>query len=311
MQPISQQCTTTLPGHVSIKTAFASALLLLISACGGGEGDSTLSDNTSGSSQAEAYSDILLDLDAPLSQEALASIERYNVMFPASEIPPPIIDSLGNLPGWHDISTSSFKRFVYPSQNRPLRTDPHFFQFNELPENFDNNLNKLLYYVAEETGLPSVDLSNFVDVEAWTQIFGVGLRAGFNRVTFQGEKLDWFIDVLGIREDGKVLVNVIYAPIVTFDSWDGILLPLVFNGSVEDPEIFASREVFKAGTAKQKTEFYAAMVNTKVISEFNAFVTLSAGAQQAMDNAVTISACGSSNNCTISYVGGNAIADYN
>jgi len=256
------------------------------------------------------YTDVSVDLDRAVSEAERNSIQRYRSLFPTALSVPPIIDSSGNLPGWHDISPAGFSRRVYPSQNPPLKTDPHFFQFEELPENHGYSLQNLLTYVHRQSGLPAIDSTSFVDIEGWTQLFGVGLRASFKAVSFKGKEIHWFIDVLGIRADGTMLINMIYAEAAVFDSWDGILLPLVFNGHVKDPSIFTNREVFTAGTFDQKTQFYAAVVNTNLQTQYDILVSLSEGAQQAVSNAVTISECAVASNCNIYYVNGRAVANY-
>ena len=288
-------------------TGGVSAIALLsLAACGSGGsgGDPGIASDPI---QAEAYNDVSLELNRVPGDSERAAIDQYAVWFPRATAVAPIIKD-GTLPGWYNIGSGDFSRYVYPSQSPPLKADPHYFQFRETASEFDNSLAQLLAYVATQTGLP-IDASDFVEVEAYGDVFGDTLRAGFNSVVSMGENIDWFIDVL-TQADGNIVVNVIYARESVFDGWDGILLPLVFNGYVQDPGIFNNRDVFLAGTDRQKTDFYSAMINTKVLSEFGTFITLSAGAQQAMDNAVTISECALASNCTISYVGGRAVSNY-
>ena len=293
---------------LAISTVFA----ISISACGGGGGGDSGNDDSGNSNvqtQSAFYADITVEIDRVVSADDQRAITDNLSKFPRAEVVPPLITN-GALPGWFDIGIDDFSRYVYASQANPLITDPHFFQFVEQPEDHGNDFATLLQYVATETGLTATSLDDFVKVEAWFQVFGVELRVGFGSTTIDGAAIDWFMDVLGIREDGTVLVNVVYARSSVFDTWDGILLPLVLNGYVSEPSLFDNRDVFQAGTDEQKTQFYSAMVNTKVISDFGAFVDISAGAQQAMDNAVTISQCAGASNCTITYVGGVAFADY-
>ncbi len=294
--------------------AISTVAAILISACGGSSGGDSIglgsdSGNSNVQTPSASYTDITVDIDRVVSAEDQRAISDNLSKFPRAEAVPPLITN-GGLPGWFDIGTDEYSRFVFPSQANPLITDPHFFQFVEQPADHGNDFGTLLQYIATETGLTATSLDDFVKAEAWFQVFGVELRVGFSSTTIDGAAIDWFMDVLGIREDGTVLVNVVYARSSVFDSWDGILLPLVLNGYVSEPSIFENRDVFQAGTEEQKTQFYSAMVNTKVISDFGAFVDISAGAQQAMDNAVTISQCAGASNCTITYVGGVAFADY-
>ncbi len=295
------------------------ALLLMVSACGGGSGsdngletgveDDGVVQNTETVTVGDAatYSDITLDLNRVIGDDERAAVDQYGVWFPEAIVVPPKIAN-GGLPGWYDIGTDDFSRYVHPSRSVPLLTDPHFFQFRENAADYNNSLEELLRHVEDQIGF-SLNSDAFIEIEAYGYVFGDTLRAGFNSVVFNGANIDWFVDVLSMA-DGSVIVNVFYATEAVFSSWDGILMPLVFNDYVTDPGIFVNRDVFLAGTDKQKTDFYSAMVNTRVMSDFGSFVILSNAAQQAMDNAVTISECAAASNCTISYVNGRAVSNY-
>ena len=146
---------------------------------------------------------------------------------------------------------------------------------------------------------------------AFKATFGPMVAAVFGKAKEERREVQFFADLYGPDEENNVIGTIIYAPPEVFDSWDGVLLPLVRNGYVENPDMFDNRAVMRAGGDAEKTGFYVGMVNTKIISEMGALSTLSAGAVQAARNASTIAGCAGASNCSVSYDGsGNAVADF-
>ena len=242
-----------------------------------------------------------------LAMPALANpLERAFAMFPDARLAPPIpvADGSGALfiPGWglqdgpdalylpDNGETAGFLQIIRPNDNY----------------NIDSFFDELI----RAAGLSSISRPQGVEAEAFKAVFGPMVAAVFGQARKDGVPVSFFADLHGPDERG-IIGTLIYAPPATFDSWDGVLLPLVRNGYVQDPAIFENRSVMRAGSDTEKTRFYVGMVNTKIMSEFGALQTLSAGALQAAQNASTIASCAGANNCSVSYDGmGNAVADF-
>ncbi len=234
-------------------------------------------------------------------------LERTLEMFPnASLVPPiPVPDESGALfiPGW--TVQEGPDAFYLPQQSGQ---NAGFLQI--MRENSNYTIDSFFDELIATAELSEVTRPQGIEAEAFKSVFGPMVAAVFGEARKNGEPVSFFADLHGPDERG-IIGTLIYAPAATFDSWDGVLLPLVRNGYVRDPSIFENRSVMTAGSDTEKTRFYVGMVNTKIMSEFGALQTLSEGALQAAKNATTIASCAGASNCSVSYDGlGNAVADF-
>ncbi len=239
--------------------------------------------------------------------QAQEPLSQNFAMFPRATLAPPIPvtspDGALFIPGW--TKTDSKDAFYQPDDG----TNAGFFQIIRQNDGF--TIDSFLDLLIKEGALTRVERPKGVQAEAFSATFGPMVAAVFGRATHKGQSVAFFADLHGPDDQGKIIGTLIYASPSVFDSWDGVLLPLVRNGYVKDPSIFENRDVLRAGNDAQKTQFYAGMVNTKIMAEFGALSTLSQGAIQAAQNASTIASCAGSSNCAVSYDGmGNAVADF-
>ena len=238
------------------------------------------------------------------AQDPLA---RNLAMFPNAIVPPPIpvtgADGKLFIPGW--IKTGRDDAFFQPEGG----ADAGFLQI--IRQNDGYNIDSFFDLLISEAGLDSVSRPDGQEAEAFKATFGPMVAAVFGKAREERQEVRFFADLYGPDEENNVIGTIIYASPEVFDSWDGVLLPLVRNGYVENPDMFDNRAVMRAGSDAEKTGFYVGMVNTKIISEMGALSTLSAGAVQAARNASTIAGCAGASNCSVSYDGsGNAVADF-
>ena len=238
---------------------------------------------------------------------ALDPLARNFAMFPRAITAPPVpaTDASGALviPGW--VKGDGKDAFYQPQDG----ANAGFFQI--IRQNNGFNIDSFFDLLIEEANLEAVERPQGVQAEAFSATFGPMVAAVFGKALHNGEVVSFFADLHGPDDENKVIGTLIYAPDDVFESWDGVLLPLIRNGYVKDPSIFENREVLRAGNDAEKTRFYVGMVNTKIMSEFGALSTLSQGAIQAAQNASTIASCAGASNCSVSYDGmGNAVADF-
>ena len=231
-------------------------------------------------------------------------LERHFAMFPNAVTAPPIpvagADGALFIPGWAEADHADV--FYQPDDGATAG----FLQITR--ENNGYTIDSFFDELIAAAGLTDVDRPMGMEAEAFKTVFGPMVAAVFGAGQRDGTSVTFFAD---LHVDGRVLGTLIYATTDEFNRWDGVLLPLVRNGYVKDPGIFENRAVMRAGTKAQWTEFYVGMVNTKIMSEANAFAAISAGAMQAASNASTIASCAGASNCSVSYDGaGNAVADF-
>lgn len=246
-------------------------------------------------------------ISLPVAAFADPNLDRNLALFPEAMIAPPIPvrNEAGKLyiPGW--TQTDHPDAFFEPDDG----SRSGLLQISR--ENDGYTIDSFFDELLETGGLNKIERPTGVEVEAFRAVFGTMVAAVFGEARYSRKKVVFFADLHGPDTSGIVVGTLIFAPRDIFESWDGVLMPLVKNGYVSDPSIFENRAVMRLGDAENQTTFYAGMVNTKIMSEYGALGTLSAGAIQAAQNASTIAGCASASNCSISYDGaGNAIADH-
>ena len=179
-------------------------------------------------------------------------------------------------------------------------SSPRFFQI--ITDNNNYNAEGFFNYVTSKTPLKITKLKEVV-MNSHYLIEGKMLVACFGEGRVNEKKVLFFMDLNGPDVDNKIIGNLIYASPQTFDSWNGILCPLVLNGYVKDITIFEDKSVFEIKDFANAANFYGAMVDTKLYSELSVMTTLSNEAMKAMKNATTISNCILSDDCNITYDG--------
>ena len=234
-------------------------------------------------------------------------LSRNFSMFPNATIAPPIPATASDgtifIPGWTKADQKD--AFYQPTDG----SHAGFLQIIRINDGF--NIDSFFDLLISEAGLTNVNRPKGVQAEAFSATFGPMVAAVFGKADHQGQPIQFFADLHGPDDENKVIGTLIYAQPDVFNSWDGVLLPLLRNGYVKDPSIFDNREVLRAGNDTEKTNFYVGMVNTKIMAEFGALSILSEGAMQAARNASTIAGCAGASNCSVSYDGmGNAVADF-
>lgn len=244
-----------------------------------------------------------------IASTALAQdpLSRNMEMFPSAIVPPPIpatgADGKLFVPGWEKADRKD--AFFQPLDG----STAGFLQI--VRQNDGYNIDSFFDLLLETADFEEINRPSGIQAEAFSAVFGPMVAAVFGKAEFNGEPIQFFADLHGPDDENKVIGTVIYATLDAFESWDAVLMPLVRNGYVSDPSIFENRDVMRAGTDAEKTNFYVGMVNTKIMSEYGAFSTLSSGAMQAAQNASTIAGCAGASNCSVSYDGsGNAVADF-
>lgn len=233
-------------------------------------------------------------------------LARNMAMFPDALIAPPIpvaaADGTLGIPGWRKADRGDA---VYHPEDG---SHAGFYQI--IRQNDGYTIDSFLDHLIETAGLTHVVRPKGVQAEAFAATFGPMVAAVFGRGEMDGRAVVFFADLHGPDDQNTVIGTLIYAAPEVFESWDGVLLPLIRNGYVKDPGIFENRAVMRAGSDAQRTDFYVGMVNAKIMAEFGALSLLSEGALQAARNATTIAGCAGSDSCSISYDGlGNAVAD--
>lgn len=212
------------------------------------------------------------------------------------------------IPGWEKLDSEEGSRY------RPIDANPAdaigFFQLISANEGY--NVSSYFDFLCQKAGLKNVNKWEGTVIEGYYQIAGTMLAASFGEAEVAGKKVLVFMDLNGPDFDNKIIGNLVYAAPEIFASWHGVLFPLVLNGYVEDPDIFTNKDVMAVKDFEQASAFYAAMINTKLYSEYSTMITLSEEAQRAMKNATVIAGCASSDNCSVSYdAAGNAVEEYN
>ena len=212
-----------------------------------------------------------------------------------------------HIPGWTKVSTELGS--LHTPKNASAKYDPHLFQITT--ENKGYNVDTFFDYLGKKANLKNIKKPIGVTVDGYFQIFGKMLACSFGEAEIDGQKVYFFMDLLGPDFDNTILGNVVYAKPEVFESWHGALFPLVLNGYVESPDIFTNEKVFQIQNFENSTQFYAAMINTKLNSEYSSLMTLSNEAMRAMKNATVIAGCAASDNCEIGYdAQGNAVEEY-
>ncbi len=232
-------------------------------------------------------------------------------MAQSDAFPPPVFttDAGGNvqIPGWERVDSIEGNRY------RPLGAEnndaPGFFQL--ISENKDYNVISYFDFLCEKAGLTNVNKAEGTVIEAYYQVAGTMLAATFGEAEIEGNRVYVFMDLNGPDFENKIIGNLIYATPEVFNTWHGVLFPLLLNGYVEDPDIFTNKEVMAVTDFEQASAFYAAMINTKLYSDYSTMITLSEEAQRAMRNAAVIAGCAGTDNCAVRYdAEGNAIEEY-
>ena len=193
---------------------------IVLSGCGSSDAGVSNEDGSEPNTHLQ-YQDITLDPDRSVSNEERESINLFNSWFPSSSAVAPIIRN-GSLPGWQDISTPSFKRFVFSNEAVPLLTDPHFFQFSFQAADYNNSLIELLDAVQTATLLENVTVNRLVEIESWRAIFGQTLNAGYSQSEILDEDIVWFIDTLG-PDPSDIATRGGWPVVVAGDQWFGRL----------------------------------------------------------------------------------------
>lgn len=253
-------------------------------------------------SQSCSQSDI-----SPESSSKEITTEELSIKAPVYEIG---ANGKTTIPGWQQVDSD--KGLLFMPVGFTKEYDPHMYQITTTSnEGQFKTYDDFLKFVTDKTPLKNIKRHEGLKVEAFYQVFGVMVVASFGEAEIDGVKMSLFMDVYGPDTDGKLTGILIYARSEIFAAWDGVLFPLVLNGYVEDPSIFTNKEVMQITDYNIATDFYVAMINTKVSSEYATLVSLSESALQAMRNASVITSCASSDNCYITYDGdGNAVPNY-
>ena len=214
--------------------------------------------------------------------------------------PPPVYSTDENgktiIMGWEKVESDEGN--LYRPSNVTVAVSPGFFQL--VAPNNNYNAQGFFEYLASKTPLKITTLKEVV-MNSYYLIEGKMLVACFGEGLVNEEKVYFFMDLNGPDINNEIIGTLVYASPQIFDSWNGILFPLVLNGYVKDTSIFENKTVFKIKDFSVAATFYGAMVDTKLYSELSVISTLSEEAMKAMKNATTISNCVLSDNCEIIY----------
>lgn len=175
---------------------------------------------------------------------------------------PPVFSTDGNgktvINGWEKLDADE-GNFYAPSTAKEALS-PRFFQILAPNNSYDSE--GFFEYLASLTPLEIISLKEVV-MNSHYLVEGRMLVACFGEGRINGEKVYFFMDLNGPNVNNEIIGNLVYATPQMFNSWNGILVPLVLNGYVKDTAQFQNKEVFKIKDFAAAATFYGAMVDTK------------------------------------------------
>lgn len=232
---------------------------------------------------------------------ALPALAQSSADFPNAKAPPPVYASDGkggmHIPNWYDQKVPG--RSVWSISDSPKPGDPHLVQINKVDTGaytIDSFFDEFL----TEAGLNNVRRTRAIEAESFKAVFGPMVAVVIGNAKVSGKPVKFFADFHG-PDQGKISATVVYASEDIFDSWDGILVHLVRNGYITNPQAFTNRTVMKTGTDRQLADFYVGMVNRKIMADFGAYMSLTEMSNKTMRNAAVIAGCGMADECEVVY----------
>ena len=232
---------------------------------------------------------------------ALPAFAQSSADFPNAKAPPPLYASDGkggtHIPNWYVQNVPG--RSVWSISKSPKPSDPHLIQINKVDTGaytIDSFFDEFL----TEVGLSNVKRTRAVEAESFKAVFGPMVAVVIGEARVSGEPVKFFADLHG-PDQGRISATVVYSSEDIFNSWDGILVHLVRNGYIVNPQAFNNRTVMTTGTDRQLADFYVGMINRKIVSDFGASMSLTEMANRTMRNAAVIAGCGMSDECEVVY----------